>query len=77
MTDNNGNWRSEYILAALKASGWNYATLGVANGLGKATLRNAVRACWPKGEKIIADAIGVEAQTIWPSRYKGVVGSVK
>lgn len=65
----NGDWRDEFILAALKSCGWTYSSLGVANGMGKATLRNAIRAPWPKGEDIIANTIGVDATDIWPSRF--------
>ncbi|WP_038267972.1 helix-turn-helix domain-containing protein, partial [Xenorhabdus cabanillasii] len=44
-------------------------TLSVAAGLAADTLRNALVRPWPKGEKIIAQAIGVEPAVIWPSRY--------
>lgn len=69
ITKDNGDWKDEFILAALKSEGWTYSTLGMEHGLGKTTLRNAVRACWPKGESIIALAIGVKPEVIWPSRY--------
>ncbi|AMG01323.1 helix-turn-helix domain-containing protein [Vibrio harveyi] len=65
----NGDLKDEFILAALKSNGWTYSTLGEAHGLGKTTLRNAVRANWPKGEDIIASAIGLTADAIWPSRF--------
>ncbi|PSU46636.1 hypothetical protein C9J12_18170 [Photobacterium frigidiphilum] len=65
----NGDLKDEFILAALKSSGWTYSTLGEAHGLGKTTLRNAIRSNWPKGEDIIAAAIGMPADAIWPSRF--------
>ncbi|MCF4173565.1 helix-turn-helix domain-containing protein [Vibrio sp. McD22-P3] len=65
----NGDLKDEFILAALKSNGWTYSTLGEAHGLGKTTLRNAIRANWPKGEDIIASALGVTADVIWPSRF--------
>lgn len=34
-------------------------------------LNNALVRKWPKAERIIAEAIGVEPQAIWPSRYNG------
>lgn len=33
------------------------------------TLTNALARPWPKGERIIAQAIGVSPAEIWPSRY--------
>ncbi|MFV0449659.1 MAG: transcriptional regulator [Vibrio sp.] len=68
-TKENGDWKDEFILAALKSNGWDYSTLGEANELAKTTLRNAVRAPWPKGEGIIASALGLKPEDIWPSRY--------
>jgi Ner family transcriptional regulator len=43
--------------------------LSIAHGLRPATLGDAVYRSWPKGERIIADAIGVAPSVIWPSRY--------
>lgn len=33
------------------------------------TLSQALRRRWPKGQQIIAEAIGVDPAEIWPSRY--------
>jgi len=38
-------------------------------GLCSSTLSNALTRKWPKGERLISEAIGVKAETIWPSRY--------
>lgn len=38
-------------------------------GLSADTLKNALHRSYPKGERIIADALGVEPANIWPSRY--------
>ncbi|WP_233358209.1 helix-turn-helix domain-containing protein [Vibrio cholerae] len=27
---------------------------------------------WPKGERIIAEAIGMTPQEVWPSRYRSL-----
>ena len=45
------------------------ARLSRENGLGADTLYNALARPWPKGEGIIATAIGVSPSEIWPSRY--------
>ncbi|RRN04656.1 transcriptional regulator [Bibersteinia trehalosi] len=57
------------IRAALMKKGISLSQLGVKNGLAKTTLRNAFDKRYPKGEKIIADALGMEPSEIWPTRY--------
>ena len=43
--------------------------LSEASGYSRNSLRNALYRPYPKAERIIAGAIGVEASDIWPSRY--------
>ncbi|CNK64912.1 helix-turn-helix domain-containing protein [Yersinia aleksiciae] len=50
------DWHPAEIIAAIRKKG--------------STLGNALSRRWPKGEKIIADYLGVDASVIWPSRYK-------
>lgn len=50
------DWHPADIIAALKKKG--------------TTLSNALFRPWTKGELIIANALGVEAKRIWPSRYR-------
>lgn len=69
MQTNRQDWHRADIRAALEKSGTNLRTLSVAAGLSKDTLRNALVRPWPKGERLIARAIGVNPETIWPSRY--------
>lgn len=38
-------------------------------GLASSTLANALTRHWPKGEKLIAEKLGVTPEKIWPSRY--------
>ena len=64
------NWHRADILAAIKKRGGTLAQLSRDNGLHERTLYNALERHWPKGERIIADYIGEEAQHIWPERYK-------
>ncbi|MCX8650300.1 helix-turn-helix domain-containing protein [Gilliamella sp. B2776] len=40
------------------------------SGYAPSTLSNALVRPWTKGEMIIANALGVEAKRIWPSRYR-------
>jgi len=43
--------------------------LSVEAGLKPDTLKNALSRAYPKGERIIAKALGTEPAQIWPSRY--------
>lgn len=64
------DWHRADIKASLEKSGWNMAQLSCANGYGRDSIRIALRTPWPKAETIIAAAIGVSPQTIWPTRYR-------
>ncbi|MGX9458561.1 helix-turn-helix domain-containing protein [Photobacterium damselae subsp. damselae] len=57
------------IVAALHKNGLSLRELSVSNGLAPTTLRNALERAWPKGERIIANAINRTPEEIWPSRY--------
>ena len=57
------------IIYALKKKGTSLAELSRQSGLNSRTLNNALERRYPKGERIIASAIGVTPETIWPSRY--------
>lgn len=63
------DWHRADIVAALHKQGLSLSRLSVAAGLSASTLRNALRAPYPRAEQIIAEAIGVPAHEIWPSRY--------
>lgn len=38
-------------------------------GLASSTLANALTRSWPRGKKLIADALETSPEIIWPSRY--------
>jgi len=57
------------ILAELKRNGWSLRSLSIANGYRPKSIENALRRPWPRGENIIAAAIGVAAEELWPDRY--------
>ncbi|MCI4237355.1 transcriptional regulator [Dickeya dianthicola] len=40
-----------------------------AAGLSASTLANALVRPWPRGEWLIAEALGIPPAEIWPSRY--------
>ncbi len=72
MGTNNADWHRADVIAALKKKGMNITALSRDSGLASGTLANALRAPWPKGEKIIAGALGLEPKDIWPSRYQNL-----
>lgn len=57
------------IVALVRKSGTSISALSVKAGLRPTTLNNALERRYPKGEKIIADAVGLTPEDIWPSRY--------
>lgn len=63
------DWHQADIIAAIKKAGTNMSRLSEASGYSRNSLRNALYRPYPKAERIIAGAIGVEASEIWPSRY--------
>ncbi|MGY6773576.1 helix-turn-helix domain-containing protein [Gallibacterium sp. ZY190522] len=65
----NNDWKRIDIIYALNKKGTNLARLSREAGLNSRTLNNALDRRYPKGERIIAEAIGVEPKDIWPSRY--------
>ncbi|MBK1651758.1 hypothetical protein CKO08_05850 [Halorhodospira halochloris] len=58
------------MVAELRKSGWSLRRLAIHHGYSSpTTLTTALTRPWPKGERLIASAIGVDPATIWPSRY--------
>ncbi|QRN40391.1 helix-turn-helix domain-containing protein [Pectobacterium carotovorum] len=56
----------------LRKKGTTLAAVSRAAGLASSTLANALTRHWPKGERLIAEAMGKRPEEIWPSRYSGV-----
>lgn len=63
------NWHPADIIAGLRKKGTNLADLSRRSGLSSSTLANALVRPWPKGEALIAQALNVSPEQIWPSRY--------
>lgn len=57
------------IVAALRKKGWSLRALSLQSGLAAGTLKAALERPYPKAERIIASALGVAPETIWPQRY--------
>lgn len=63
------DWHSADIIAALKKRGTTLSAVSRKSGLASSTLMNALVRRWPKGERLIAEALDVAPEKIWPSRY--------
>lgn len=63
------DWHSADIIAGLKKVGTNMSALSEKHGLSRGCLRNALYRRYPKAEKIIAEALGLQPEDIWPTRY--------
>lgn len=63
------DWHHADIIAALHKKNITLSGLSRASGLSNTTLSNPLTRPWPKGELIIARALGIHPSEIWPSRY--------
>lgn len=63
------NWHPADIGAALKKRGWSLRRLSAHHGYSPTVLETSLRRGWPKGERLIAEAIGVPPEEIWPERF--------
>ena len=66
---NNLDWHPADVLAALKKRGHTLAGLSVEGGYHPTAAGKALKQPWPALEALIAKAIGLPAEQIWPSRY--------
>ena len=64
------DWHVEDIKCALRKKRITLKSLSIEAGLAPCTLNNALRVSYPKAERIIANALGLEPREIWPSRYQ-------
>jgi Ner family transcriptional regulator len=68
--DDDPDWHPADVQAALKKRGLSLAGLSVANGYHATAAGKALRRPWPALEILIADALGILPDKIWPVRYK-------
>lgn len=65
------DWHRADVICALRKAGWSLRQLSIHhNYTNPGTLKTALDRRWPKGERLIAEAIGVHPAEIWPSRYR-------
>ncbi|WPU24712.1 helix-turn-helix transcriptional regulator [Cedecea neteri] len=66
---NHEDWHPADIVAGMRKKGTSLAALSRKSGLASSTLANALSRPWPKGERLIAEELGIPPEQIWPSRY--------
>lgn len=62
------DWDRHEITARLRRRGLTFAELERRHGYRPCTMRMATMKPWPKVEQIIADALGLQVEDIWPTR---------
>ncbi|MCW2474466.1 helix-turn-helix transcriptional regulator [Candidatus Symbiopectobacterium sp. NZEC151] len=63
------------IIAMLHKKRITLAALSRQAGLSSSTLANVLIRPWPKGEFLLAGALGIHPSEIWPSRYFDSAGN--
>ncbi|QIX96723.1 helix-turn-helix transcriptional regulator [Cedecea sp. FDAARGOS_727] len=66
------DWHPADIIAGVKKKGTSLAAISRRAGLASSTLANALTRRWPKGERLIAEALDKPPEEIWPSRYQAL-----
>jgi len=63
------DWPSERVIYELRTRGLVLRQLSLKNGMHSRSLYEALRKPWARGERIIARALKMKPEQIWPSRY--------
>lgn len=64
------DWHPEDIKAAVRKTGTTLSAISRAAGLSDGAAKRALDIPWPRAEAIIAAALDLRPQDIWPSRYQ-------
>ena len=64
------DWHPAEVVAALRMGGYSLRQLSLLNGYGNpGSLAKALHRPYPLAEAIIAEALGLAPEAVWPSRY--------
>ena len=77
MKSENQDWHTTKIILALKQKGTSLAFESRKAGYVSGTLSNTLTRPWTKGEQIIANALNISPEQIWPSRYRNKVRTTR
>jgi Ner family transcriptional regulator len=64
------DWHPADVLAALKKRGKTLSGISTAHGYHATAAGKALKQRWPAMEAVIAAALGLTPEEIWPSRYR-------
>lgn len=64
------DWHPEIIKAEIHKLGLSFRTLSLQAGYSKDSLKSVLRTPCKPYQQIVADALGVPPEVIWPSRYQ-------
>lgn len=64
------DWHPADVVAAVRKAGISLRRLSIKRGYHAQSLQRALHKPWPRAERIIARALGLKPQQIWPSRYR-------
>lgn len=64
------DWHPENIKAEIHKRGLTFRVLSLQAGYKKDSLKSVLRTPCKPYQEIVANALGVEPEDIWPSRYK-------
>ncbi|MBV1702588.1 MAG: helix-turn-helix domain-containing protein [Hyphomicrobiales bacterium] len=62
-------WHPADIMSAIKKKGATLSSLAIAAGVQKQVVSTAMYRPYARGERIIADFLGIHPSVIWPDRY--------
>ncbi|EMX0849559.1 helix-turn-helix domain-containing protein [Pluralibacter gergoviae] len=68
--DLNADWHPEIIKAEIHRRGLSLRALSLQAGYSKDSLKSVLRTPCKPYQQVVADALGVAPETIWPSRYR-------
>ncbi len=63
------DWHPADIVAALRKRGWSLRRLSVHHGYASGSLKKALCSPWSNAEHLIAEALDMTPDQIWPTRY--------
>lgn len=64
------DWHPAEVVAAMRMKGYSLRQLALLNGYGNAnSLTSALRRPYPLAEALIAEALELKPEVIWPTRY--------
>ncbi|EEJ3346718.1 DNA-binding protein [Salmonella enterica] len=68
--DPRADWHPEIIKAEIHKRGLSFRALSIQAGYSKDSLKSVLRTPCKPYQQIVADALGVAPENIWPSRYQ-------